>query len=175
MRNQIILVVILIVLLEIVFALKFSSTTQYVAPVTPKVAVEHVITHKKAHRAIRKQGVAHYTKPVVTLETKAYIDEIFGEKAETATAVLMHESGLRLDAINYNCRYNGKSKTCKVGDEKNSISLDCGIAQINFKGKVCPKELLTLKGNMEAVAKIYKSQGLKAWVSFTTGRYKVYL
>jgi hypothetical protein len=104
-----------------------------------------------------------------------YIKEIFGDKAKIATAVLMHESSMKLNAINYNCRYNGKSKSCKRGDEKLAWSVDCGIAQVNVKGRVCPKHLFTLEGNMKAVEKIYKTQGLKAWVSYTTGRYKKFM
>lgn len=105
-----------------------------------------------------------------------HIVEIFGAKAQIAKAVLFHESeGMKLDAVNYNCYYGGHSKSCKKGDESKAWSVDCGIGQINVRGQVCPKTLLTLEGNMQAVEKIYKEQGLRAWVSYTTGRYKKYL
>jgi hypothetical protein len=104
-----------------------------------------------------------------------YIQEIFGAKAKIATAVLKHESGMNLTAINYNCRYNGKSTFCKRGDEHKAWSVDCGIAQVNTKGKVCPKELLTLEGNMKAVERIYEQQGLNAWVSYKNGKYKQFM
>jgi hypothetical protein len=104
-----------------------------------------------------------------------YIKEIFGANARIATAVLKHESGMNLTAINYNCRYNGKSTSCKKGDEYKAWSVDCGLAQVNVKGQVCPKELLTLEGNMKAVERIYQEQGLNAWVSWKSGAYKQYL
>lgn len=104
-----------------------------------------------------------------------YISEIFGSKAPVAKAVIMHESNLKLDSINYNCIYGGKSTFCKKIDRKNAWSVDCGIAQINVRGTVCPKKLLTLEGNMQAVAVIYKTQGLSAWASYNNGAYKQYL
>ena len=104
-----------------------------------------------------------------------YIKEIFGAKAKIATAVLKHESGMNLTAINYNCRYNGKSTFCKKGDEHKAWSVDCGIGQTNVKGKVCPQELLTLEGNMKKVEQIYKSQGLNAWVSYKNKKYLAYM
>lgn len=111
--------------------------------------------------------------PVITLEQ--HIQQIFGSKAKVALAVLKHESGLKLNSINYNCRYNGRSTFCKKGDEYKAWSVDCGVAQINTKGQICPKELLTLEGNMKALEKIYKEQGLNAFVSYKTGAYKKYL
>lgn len=104
-----------------------------------------------------------------------YLHEIFGSKAKIAKAILTHESGLKLDAVGYNCYYGGKSKACKKNDIHKAWSVDCGIAQINVKGKKCPKELFTLEGNFEEVERIYKTQGLNAWVSYKTGAYKKYL
>lgn len=110
-----------------------------------------------------------------------YMDHIFGEKADIATAVLKHESSLNLKAKHYNCRYinpnTGKlySTSCKKEDIAKAWSVDCGIAQVNVKGTICPSTLMTLDGNMVAVEKIYNEQGLNAWVSYTTGRYKKFL
>lgn len=111
--------------------------------------------------------------PIKTVNS--YIQDIFGSKADIAKAVLTHESGLELNAINYNCRYNGRSTFCKKGDESKAWSVDCGIGQINVKGKECPEELMTLEGNMTAVAKVYNEQGLTAWVSFNNKQYKKFL
>lgn len=111
--------------------------------------------------------------PVITLEQ--HLQQIFGSKAKVALAVLKHESNLKLNAINYNCIYHGRSTFCKKGDEYKAWSVDCGVSQINTKGKICPKELMTLEGNMKALEKIYKEQGLNAWISFRTGAYKKYL
>lgn len=104
-----------------------------------------------------------------------HIERIFGDNSEVAMAVLKHESSLKLDAKGWNCYYNGKSKACKPQDRERAWSVDCGIAQVNTKGQVCPNELFTLEGNMKQVEKIYKTQGLNAWVSYKTGAYKKYL
>lgn len=114
-----------------------------------------------------------YKEPeiIVSQETQDYIDDIFGEKSEIALAVLKHESRLNINAIHYNCIYNGKSTSCKKGDKKLAWSVDCGIGQTNIRGKICPTKLMTLKGNMEKVREIYNSQGLNAWVSYQTLAY----
>ena len=118
---------------------------------------------------------------VKPLTLEQHVKQIFGDNAEVAMAVFTHESGLDLSTTHYNCKYvsakNGKvhSKTCKKGDNEKAWSVDCGVAQVNVKGKVCPKKLLTLEGNMEAVEKIYNDQGLSAWVSYTSGAYKKFL
>lgn len=104
-----------------------------------------------------------------------YIKTIFGDKASVAKAVIIDESNLKLDSINYDCRYGGKSTFCKKGDESKAWSVDCGIAQINVKGQVCPLELLTLDGNMKATALIYKTQGLRAWASYNNKNYLAYM
>lgn len=109
----------------------------------------------------------------ITLEQ--HIQRIFGSQAKVALAVLKHESNLKLDAVNYNCIYNGRSTFCKKGDKLKAWSVDCGIGQANFKGQVCPPKTLTLEGNMEVVEKIYKEQGLRAWVSYKSGAYKKFL
>lgn len=113
------------------------------------------------------------TEPPLTLEE--HIGEIFGSDSKVAIAVLKHESGLNLNAKGWNCIYGGKSTSCKIPDRKYAWSVDCGIAQVNVKGTECPAELLTLEGNMKQVERIYKTQGLNAWVSYKTGAYKKYL
>lgn len=124
----------------------------YQSPPTPKVVVE---------------------KKPETVES--HVNRIFGKDAKVALAVLKHESGLKLDAINWNCYYYGKSKPCRKEDRHLAWSVDCGIGQTNVRAKACPSELLTLEGNMKKVEKIYKSQGLNAWVSYTSGAYKKFL
>lgn len=113
--------------------------------------------------------------PIIAPTVDQYIINIFGSQAKVAKAVLTHESNLKLDAVGYNCMYGGKSKSCKPQDRQKAWSVDCGIAQVNSKGNTCPENLLTLDGNMTAAAKVYKDQGLSAWVSFTSGAYKKFL
>lgn len=112
---------------------------------------------------------------IIPLTVEQHVQVIFGNKAKIALAVLKYESGLKLNAINYNCRYDGKSKSCKKGDISKAWSVDCGIAQVNVKGKYCPESYLTLEGNMQQVEKIYKEQGLDAWVAYKTKAYLRYL
>jgi len=103
------------------------------------------------------------------------ITRIFGSNAKIALAVFEHESNNNIKAINYNCRYDGISTFCKKGDEKKAWSVDCSLAQINVKGQSCPAELMTIEGQIKAIERIYKSQGLNAWVSYKNGSYKKFL
>lgn len=136
-------------------------------------------THEKTvvKKNIKKKIINNNVEiPLVTTETKEFIEDIFDEEAEKATAIFMHESGLVLNRKGWNCHYYRKdgtrySKSCNIEDRPLAWSVDCGITQINVKGKTCPAKLLTLEGNMEAARKIYKTQGLGAWVSYTSGAY----
>ena len=126
--------------------------------------------------------VAFAAKPITTEELEIVqpsfeqeITRIFGSKAEIALAVFEHESNNDIDSINYNCRYDGISTFCKKGDEKKAWSVDCGVAQINVRGQVCPPQLLTEMGSIPYIEKIYKEQGLKAWVSYNNKKYKDFL
>ena len=116
--------------------------------------------------------------PPLTLEQ--HLQHIFSSQTLVATAVLKHESGLNLNAKGYNCFYYKEDGTrystfCKKEDRSKAWSVDCGIGQINVKGQICPKHLMTLEGAMEIVEKKYKEEGLEAWVSYTSGAYKKFL
>jgi hypothetical protein len=96
MKNQIILVVILVCLLEILLAIKCSNKTYYVAPVTPKVAVEVVLKPKKAHIATKKVKVAKYvpqSEKIATVALKYNVSQI------TMTRVIDCESSHNPSAI----------------------------------------------------------------------------
>lgn len=117
-------------------------------------------------------------EPVDILPEPTYeqeIQRIFGDKYKIALAVLQHESQGNEKAKNWNCIYNGKSTFCKTEDRSKAWSVDCGIAQINVRGQVCPAELMTKEGSIPYIEKIYKTQGLNAWVSYKTGAYKKFL
>lgn len=126
--------------------------------------------------------VAFAAKPTMTEELEIIpptfeqeIQRIFGDKSDIALAVFKHESSNGTDLKNYNCIYNGKSTFCKKEDIEKAWSVDCGIAQINVRGQVCPPELMTEIGSIPFIEKIYKSQGLNAWVSFKNKSYLTYL
>ena len=114
--------------------------------------------------------------PIIKPTLDDRLVQIFGDKAEIAKAVFMHESGgMKLDAVNYNCIYNGKSTFCKKGDRAKAWSVDCGAFQLNVRGQICPKEYLTIEGSIPKVAEIYRTQGLRAWVSYKSGAYNKFL
>lgn len=153
------------------FNIKFLAGEESYVRIEPvkEVKVEAKIQTKIKSVKSNKSKVRQLTEA----EQKE-IDRIFGSKAEIATAVLKHESGLRVDAINHNCKYNGKSTFCRKGDTKITSS-DCGLGQINVKAKTCPAELLTSEGNLKAIEKVYNSQGLQAWASFNNKSYIAFM
>jgi len=116
------------------------------------------------------------TLPIVPAPTfEQEMNRIFGDKTKIAYAVIMHESNMNYKAINYNCIYNGRSTFCKKGDESKAWSVDCSVAQINVRGQSCPAELMTSEGQIKAIERIYKEQGLNAWVSYKNGSYLKFL
>jgi hypothetical protein len=121
------------------------------------------------------RAIAEPTEIVPAPTFEQEMNRIFGDKTEIAYAVIMHESNMNYKAINYNCIYNGKSTFCKKGDESKAWSVDCGVAQINVRGLICPSKLFTQEGQIEAIERIYKSQGLNAWVSYKNGSYLKFL
>lgn len=151
----------------------FPSKTHYERSPDP-VPIPPVEVPDKPKQEL-KRHIADYPKPVATPQVEAYITSIFGDKAEEGMATLKHESGLRLDAQNWNCIYEGRSRSCRVEDREKAWSVDCGIGQTNVKGKTCPPELFTLEGSMAEVARRFKAQGLEAWTSYTSGAYKKFL
>jgi len=107
------------------------------------------------------------------------VQRIFKDKANIALAVFKHESSGSETSKNWNCFYYKKvndkqvrySTFCKKIDREKAWSVDCGYFQINVKGKVCPLEYMTRVGSLERVEKIYKQQGLNAWVSYKNKKY----
>lgn len=87
------------------------------------------------------------------------------EKQFQALNVAKNESGLRVDAMGYNCRYGEYSQACKAEDRHRAWSVDCGLFQINVIGKTCPTELFDPKVNIEKAVKMYNSRGWKPWVA----------
>ncbi len=79
--------------------------------------------------------------------------------------VISLESGFRLTAMNWNCKYGDKFTSCKKGDEDKAWSVDCGIMQYNFPGKYCPGHLIDWKNNLKLGAEKYKREGIGAWVA----------
>lgn len=105
-------------------------------------------------------------------------------QARIMAAVLQHESQFKVNAKSYNCYYtkldkNGKpvkySTFCKKGDEHKAWSVDCGIAMLNYHGKVCPAYTMDPKLALAKTKSMVEKRGFQPWVSYTSGAYKQYL
>ncbi len=102
-----------------------------------------------------------------SLDVVKMIEEKFPENPKVVTAVFKAESGLNPKSMNWNCYYNGRSKSCLPQDRNKAWSVDCGLAQINRIGKDCPKELFDIENNLaEARKKFDTKQGLNHWYAF---------
>jgi hypothetical protein len=125
------------------------------------------------------------------------IADKFPNHKETMVAIAIEESQLNPNSIGYNCRYKIEGDTfdnltkvkidlsnivkekktgyvstfCRKGDEKYAWSKDGGVLQIN---NPTPYEL-TVNGNLERAKEKLETQGLTAWTSYSTGRYKANL
>ena len=95
--------------------------------------------------------------------------------ATTLSAIAVAESGLIPTAKNWNCKYGKEYMSCKKEDRYLAFSVDCGILQLNFKGLHCPEWTYDMHENIKGGLKIYKEQGLNAWVVYKKGTYKQHL
>lgn len=120
----------------------------------------------------------HYTQgketPLATT-TKEQISKLFLSESDTMQAIAMAESHGNINAIGWNCIYDGKSKPCLPEDRSNAFATDCGLFQISVKGNTCPNGLFDPVVNIKSAERIYHEQGLRAWVVWKTGAYKKYL
>jgi len=123
-------------------------------------------------------------EPKPTIEDK--IRQYFPRSWRDMVAIAHAESGMQENAKNWNCWYN-KDKTivyatkvkgshsaaCKKQHRAYSYSVDCGILQLNVKGKECPIE--DIDTHLEKAAELSKVQGKQAWVVYKTGAYRKHL
>ena len=79
----------------------------------------------------------------------------FGEHSKAMTAIFKAESGLNPKAMNWNCKYPDPKdpkrlvgKSCDAKDRAKAFSVDCGIGQINYPGRQCPKESFDMETNV---------------------------
>lgn len=107
---------------------------------------------------------------------KSTICDHFGENCPTATAIFIAESGLNPNAKGWNCHYGEVSKACKPEDRHLAWSVDCGIAQLNFRGQECPAEAFDYQWNIQkAYEWKFKPSGWRPWSVFNSGAYLQYL
>lgn len=126
------------------------------------------------------------SKVIKNNDIDVVLDKYFGNEAYIVKAILTHESNLKVNAISYNCYYkNGviyaervkgvKSTFCKSGHEQYAWSIDCGVAMLNYHGKVCPSYTMELEPSIIKMKSMVDKRGYQPWVSFNTGAYKQYL
>lgn len=98
-----------------------------------------------------------------------YILEVFKDESAHTKAkfiyVISKESGFKIDAMNWNCRYGNKSTSCKPQDRDYAWSVDCGVMMLNHLGKYCPGNVMPYKQNIQLGYEKFKQQGMKAWVA----------
>ncbi len=154
------------------FYLEFSEMKRE----ADQVWQEHLERVGNNGRADEKKAVPA-EKPATTIEEK--ILSKFGDDGKIALAVFKSESGLKHDAQGWNCHYkeNGKevSKACRPEDRGRAWSVDCGIAQLNFPGRVCPKESFDPDWNIEHGHEKYLARGFQPWTNFRNKTYLAFL
>ncbi len=144
-----------------------------------QITVRYTIQSKHAGRSLMSPAPSKTSgdSPAgVLLAKKGTIAEMvckyFKNDCKTAMAVFKAESGLRANAMNWNCRYGDISTSCKFEDRSLAWSVDCGITQLNFPGQECPKEAFDAEWNIQkAYEWKYKTRGFQPWVAFTSGSY----
>ncbi len=66
--------------------------------------------------------------------------------------------------MNWNCKYGDVYTSCAPQDRDQAWSVDCGVAQINVSGKVCPEDLFDYQKNIDVAVKKYEARGnFSAW------------
>lgn len=99
------------------------------------------------------------------------VKKYFKHDAVTMLAIVKAESGLKANAKGYNCMYEGKSMACKPGDEQNAWSVDCGLAQNNFKGLVCPAYAMDPEWSIKEAKRKHATRGFQPWSVYNSGKY----
>lgn len=93
------------------------------------------------------------------------------KEGRIAVAVAKSESGLRTDAMGWNCHYinaQGKqySKACLPQDRAKAWSVDCGVMQINHIGKTCPAHLFDPDENIKIGKEKYDNSEKRIGIGF---------
>ena len=89
--------------------------------------------------------------------------DLFIPQKEVFLEIIRAESGFNPQAVNWNCLYGKKSMSCKKEDRDNAWSVDCSLAQINYKGKSCPKYLMDIDINIAQAVNLYLQRGFQPW------------
>ena len=122
------------------------------------------------------EGVAKKPKnfsPSSGIEKLIY--KYFKDDYQTAKAVFTAESQLNETAQGWNCRYGKISRACEETDRAKAWSVDCGIAQINVAGTVCPQELFNADNNLQVARNKYEARKWQPWSAFTSKSYLAFM
>lgn len=175
MRNTAPLCLFMKIKLLITLFLFCSVATLFIPP-------KKTLEYKREAPIIIAVAVAAEKPPTVPEIVKKY----FKEDSRVALAVFTHESRLKKNIVGYNCYYLSgkvssvrlegyKSTSCKKSDISYAWSVDCGIAQINHKGKVCPAWTFDAEKNIQHAHKMYLKRGFSPWYSYKSKAYMAYL
>lgn len=110
------------------------------------------------------------------------IKRIFPDNTQMALAIFKTESGLNPKAINWNCFFDplGNATASKTANswicpkEARALawSVDCGIAQLNFPGNLCPEIAFNIDWNITQAKEKFDRRGWQPWAVFIFGGYK---
>lgn len=103
------------------------------------------------------------------------IENVFGSDSRIAIAVFKSESGLNVRSMNWNCRYNGVSQSCRPEDRDKAWSVDCGLVQKNVIGQTCPEELFDADHSLRIAKEMFDRRGFQPWFGFTNGSHIKFL
>jgi hypothetical protein len=160
-----------------------AAKAEPVAQVASKTVPQRMAYLPRPKRQHRATSQFNY----IELAIAEYFRDEGLSAVQEAAAIFRHESGLQLNAKGWNCEYEKWSwrhgrkikvyTACKPEDRGSAKnwSVDCGVAQINVRGQVCPAELMTLEGNLAAAKKLYDERGFEPWVSKERGYYRQFM
>jgi nitrate reductase NapE component len=127
-----------------------------------------------------------------TIEEK--IRAKFPEQPDEMLATLKAESGLNPKAMGWNCYYSREtgevltldeamklskdkrySTACRTEHRHMAWSVDCGVAQHNVMGQVCPEELYDVDYSLDLAREKYEKRGLDPWFAWKNKSYLKFL
>ncbi len=110
------------------------------------------------------------------------IKRIFPDTPQMALAIFKTESGLNPRAVNWNCFFDpqgnptaNKTKNswiCPKEARALAWSVDCGIAQLNFPGNICPEIAFDIDWNITQAKEKFDRRGWQPWATYIFGGYK---
>lgn len=123
-----------------------------------------------------EERVAKAVEKSPNKEIAMLIVGMFPEEPDVMLAVFTAESGLRKDAMGWNCIHvvDGKaiSEACRQDERDQAWSVDCGTAQLNFEGTKCPEESFNVFWNLNKAREMYEQRGKQPWVAYLNESYR---